>query len=421
MLNGLQWRKWWGWSAPLVILTGGALVFALLVATRPEAVERSPVESHWVVTTQAADPGLHAPLVKVFGYVESPSTVTVKSAVEADVLEVAVRDGQHVARGEMLVKLDDRELRDVLRQRQAELDELEAELRKQRREVEADRADLAAERRLLEIDERRVSRLQRLLEDEAASPADLDDAKEALQRQRQAVIRARQAVDNAQAQIEAAEARRDSAQAARDKARRDVARTTIKAPFEGRISQVEVAAGGRVSPGAKLVELYDTSDLEVRARIPSSRLGGVQRALAGGVEVSGRALIDGQLKPARLDRFAGHSPRDQGGVEAIFALKGRHADVALDRFASIEMELAPEPQSMVLPYEALYGMERVFVVGADNRLREIDVQRLGEARLSNGQRGALVRAPELESGARIVTTQIPQASDGLRVRVQEGR
>lgn len=419
MTKVLQWRKWMGWSAPVLILVSGALIFALLVATRPEPGGRPPAEPHWVVSTQTAEVGAHAPLVSVNGYVESPSTVTVKSAVEADVVQVPVRGGQLVERGDLLVKLDESELRDVLRQRQAELDELEATLSQERREVAANRQDLSIERELLEIDERRVSRLERLLDDEAASPSDLDDAQESLARRRQAVSRAQEAVDNSAARIQAAEARRDAAQAARDQARRDVKRSTIEAPFKGRISQLEVAAGGRVTPGASLVELYDTSELEVRARIPSPRLDSLRRALDGGLEVGGRAYLDGAVYPVRLVRFAGRSQRDQGGVEAVFALEGRHGDIPLGRFATLELEMPMEPQSLVLPYEALYDLERIFVVAADNRLQEVEVQRLGQARLSDGRRGALVRAPQLEEGAEIVTTQIPQATDGLRVRVRE--
>ncbi|MCG5547965.1 efflux RND transporter periplasmic adaptor subunit [Halorhodospira halochloris] len=425
MIKGLRWRYWLGWGLPVIVLAGGVIIFVLLVATRPQPVEREPAEPHWVVTTTTAEPAAHKPLLRIYGYVVSPSAVTVKSAVEADVKDVPARDGSLIKRDGLLVELDDGELRDVLRQRQAELDELEADLRQERRAVAADGDDLSAEKKLLEIDKRRVSRLERLVDDEAASPSELDDAQEAKERRRQAVTRAQQAVDDGEARIQAAEARRDAAEAARDQARRDVERSSIKSPFRGRISGVEVAAGDRVTPGSSLVEIYDTGDLEVQARIPSPRLGSLQRALAGGVEVAGRAHIDGVTKRVELDRFAGRSPRDQGGVEALFALEGRHDDVALDRFATIELELPVEPQSLVLPYEALYDMDRIFVVGEDDRLREVEVQRLGEANLAGSpegrQRGALVRVPQLEPGAEIVTTQIPQATDGLRVRVREER
>ena len=414
-------RKGWGAAAPVVVLAVAVLVVAALVWTRPDPPAEEPAEPSWVVATESAQPGVHQPLLRLFGYIESPSDVTIKSAVEADVAEVPARDGRVVESGELLVRLDDGELRDTLRQRQADLDELEAALGQERRAVEADRDYLEAEEALLEIDRRRVSRLEELVADNAASPSELDDAEEARERQRQAVIRARQSVDDAEERLAVAEARRDSAEAARDQAERDVRRTEVRAPFDGRISAVPVGRGDRVSPGNELVGLYDTGELEVRVQIPTTRIGALYRARAADTGVLGEARVDGRELGLELDRLAGHTARERGGVEAVFAVAERHDDVALERFAEVELQLPPEPGTLVVPYEALYGTDRLYIVDEDDgeqRLRSIEAHRLGEARRPDGRRGALIRAPEIEAGDPIVTTQIPQATDGLRVRVE---
>ena len=416
-------RKGWRLTAPLLVLAAALLVFLMLVWTRPDPPAEAPTEPTWTVATELAQPGSHTPVLRTFGYIESPSAATLTAAVEADVAAVPARDGETVAEGELLVELDDRELRDTLRQRQAELDELEAQLRQERRAIEADREDLAAERALLEIDERRVDRIERLLADDAASPSDLDDAEEAKERQRQAVIRAEQAVDDAEERLAVAEARRDAAEAARDRAARDVGRTEVRAPAEGRISGVEVAPGDRISPGGALVEFYDTSELELRVQIPTTRIGALQRARAAEAPLAGRARVDGRELELTLERLAGRSERERGGVEAVFAVAERHEGVPLERFAEAELELPAEPDTLVVPYEALYGDERIYIVeeAADDahRLRGLEARRIGEARRPDGRLGALVRVPEVEPGMAIVTTQIPQATDGLRVQPEE--
>ncbi len=416
-------RKGWRVAAPLVVLAAAALVFTLLLWSRPEPPAEEPTEPSWMVATERAEPGAHRPVLRLFGYVESPSAVTLKAAVEADVAEVPARDGRTVAADELLVRLADGELRDTLRQRQADLAEQEAQLAQERRAVEADREELDTEEELLAIERRRVTRLEELLAEDASSPSELDDAREARARQRQTVIRARERVANAEQRLAAAEARRDAAEAARDQARRDVRRAQVRAPFDGRISGVEVGPGDRVSPGSELVSLYDTSALEIRAQVPTKRLGALYRARAAGAEVAGQARVDGRELPVVLDRFAGRSEQEQGGVEALLRVEGEHDEVPLGRFAEVTLALPAEPGTLVVPYEALYGMDRIYVVadgeGDTRRLRAVDVQRLGEARRADGRRGALVRAPAVEPGAEIVTTQIPQAADGLRVRVQE--
>jgi len=52
-------------------------------------------------------------------------------------------------------------------------------------------------------------------------------------------------------------------------------------------------------------------------------------------------------------------------------------------------------------------------------MRTLQVERVGEQRGLDGSTRVLVRSPELQPGDKIVITQLPNAMDGLRVRVAE--
>jgi hypothetical protein len=58
-------------------------------------------------------------------------------------------------------------------------------------------------------------------------------------------------------------------------------------------------------------------------------------------------------------------------------------------------------------------------VDADNRLRQVAVTRVGETRDANGGARVLIEAPDLAPGAQVVTTQLPNALDGLLVTVAQ--
>lgn len=411
-------RRLWRALLPVVILAVAAAGVAVLVLTRPEEPGVPPEEPEWPVAAETVEPGLHQPRLTLYGHVETPRVTTLTAAVEADVQAVPVQDGQRVAAGERLVELDRSDLESTLQAREAELAELEAALVEERLAVASAARELEAEEQRLELARRRVNRLERLRADDGASEAEVDEAREALEQQRLAVIGRQQAVDAGEARIDAAEARRDRARAERDLARRNLARARVEAPFEGRINAVEVSPGERVSPGGPLVTLYDTAALEVRAHLPASRLGAVRRALATGAVLDARARVDGREHDASLTRLAGESGRDEGGQAGLFALEGRHDDVPLNRFAEVVLRLPPEPQTVVVPYEALYGRDRIYRIEG-GQLEELRAHRLGEADRPDGRRGALLRVPGLEAGDRILTTQVPRAVDGLRVRVQE--
>lgn len=402
---------------PLVILALAAALAWLLWATRPEVPAEPAEERTWPVSAVTVDKGSHRPLLRLQGFLESPRTATLTAAVNADVDAVTAREGDTVAEDDPLVRLDQRELRLALEQRRGEVAELAAQRRVEEQRAEVDRQELIWEEELLALLEREVARLENLSRDQFASPADLERAQQERTRQRLSVAERRFAVETAEGRLAQLDARLRRARAARDQAELDLSRARVEAPYDARIASVAVAPGDRVAAGEPLLTLYDRDALEIRATVPRHALGALRRARSGpGVEAV--AEVDGERVPIRLSRFGGQAEAGQGGVDALFRVTGHGDDLVLGRFASLEVRLPPEPDTVVLPFEALYDADRVYRI-RDGRMQPVPVERLGQVRRANGERGVLVRSPDLASGDRVVGTQIPQAMDGLRVRVTE--
>lgn len=403
---------------PLLILAVAVAGAALLIATRPEVTAQPLEERAWPVQVAAVEFASHAPVLRLQGFLEAPRAATLRAGVEADVARVHVREGDSVAVGALLVELADAELRLALREREAELAALGAQLEVERRRSISDREELAIEQRMLELAARELERVDQLARQDFSSATELERARRALEQHKLAVSARRFAVDSAEARIGQLEARLDGARALRDRARLNLERSRIRAPIAGRLAAVEVAAGDRVHPGEPLLALYDAEGLEIRALLPAAHLGAVRAAMAaGGLE--GSAEVDGERLAVTLSRLAGRSSGGQGGVEALFSVAGKAAaDLVVGRFASLELRLPAQPDTLVLPFEALYETDRVYRVDGE-RLQAVTVERLGEAWRPDGRRGVLLRAPALQTGDRVLTTQLPQAMSGLRVRVLE--
>ena len=102
--------------------------------------------------------------------VESPRSANLTAALTADVV-VMVREGESVEKGQLLVKLDDRDSVLLLRQREAE----RAELRRNWIENQRDRNDKALQRelRVLELARRAVQRASELHKPKSAQDLSL--------------------------------------------------------------------------------------------------------------------------------------------------------------------------------------------------------------------------------------------------------
>ncbi len=404
---------------PLAILGIGAALLAAMVLTRPEPPARTEEERVWRVQTRTVEARSIAPTLTLYGRLESPRASTLSAGVTADVEAVPAREGHAVAAGAALVALDRRDLAATVDQRGADLAEVEAQLEEARITHKANERALERQQGLVAIAERGVERARRLAERDVASPDEVDAARRALEQARLALNRERREVESFDARIDRLQAQRQRAQAQLEQARRDLGRTGISAPFAGRVTAVEVAPGDRVRAGDPLVSMYDTTALEVRAAIPGPRVAAVRRALARDDGITATVRVDGRVLSARLDRLGGRSAAGASGVEGLFRIRDAAPEgLPLGRFAQVIAELPPRSGVVALPPAALYEQDRIYVV-RDGRLVALGVERAGQQAVPDGPNRLLLRVEALRSGDRVVTTQLPNASEGLRVRVAD--
>ncbi|TVQ70608.1 MAG: HlyD family efflux transporter periplasmic adaptor subunit [Chromatiaceae bacterium] len=401
---------------PLILLALGILGFILLMITRPEQPPREVAERAWRVDVQEIELQTLSPQLTLYGHVTSPRAASLRAAVEADVAQVPAEEGRRVEAGDTLVELDRRELSLLVDQRQADLDDLQAQLRALERSHARDQEALEREQTLLTLARRSVERAEDLQRRNVGSPTAVEDAQRTLEQQALAVANRRLAVEDFEAQQEQIKARARRAESLLEQARLDLERSRITAPFDARISQVQVAPGDRVRVGDALVALYDLEALEVRARIPATYMPRVRAALEAHDAPEALGLVDGLEVSLTLVRLAGESPAGGAGVEGIFRVGSGAGEIPMGRFMTVRLSLPAQTDVVALPFEALYGLDRIYRLEED-RMRRIGVERIGEWTDASGHERVLVASPELSTGDRIIVTRLPNAMDGLRVSV----
>lgn len=399
-------------ALPLLILSVGFAAFKFLKDTKPEQEPPAVQERVWRVEVEPVEPKSLAPEMSLYGRVETPDLLKVAASSRARIAEVPVRDGDLVTSGQLLVRLDERDFLPGIHQAEAAVAELQAQVLSEKNRFESDRKSLEQEQALLAIASDGLERAQRLTKQRVGSETDLDRAEETLARQSLAVSSRQLSIDDHPARLRALEAKLLSARARLEDIERDFERATVKAPFDGVVSGVEVTVGDQVKQDAVLLRFYALGGLEVRARIPAPYQAEMQAALIAGMALAASADVGGVHIPLRLDRVAGEAR--PSGVDGFFVVESSSHLLRLGQMVSLQLARPQRADAVAVPFQAVYGGSRIYKL-VDGRMRGVQVESLGGVNDGNGSERLLVRSAELSAGDQLVVTHMPNAIDGLRV------
>ncbi len=405
-------------ALPLGILLLAVLGFVALYTSGPRSTPVASAEKTWLVDLERVTHSDLSPVITLFGHIETPRTASLTAAVSGEVEELLVLEGQLVAAGQMLIALEDNDHVLLLEQRNADLAEIEAQIEIEKERHVTDLAALKFEQSQLRLSKRAVERVKNLADKGLGAQSGLDEARQEENRQALAIEQRRLAIRGHKIRLAELDARYNRAKALRDKAMLDLSRTQIKAPFSGRIVETMVAPGDRVRIGDDLLKLYDTNALEIRAQIPTRYVGALAQALNDGQKVTATAQFGTQRINAVLSRLSGEVRRGAGGLDALFRITDNDPWLQIGSTVEVLLTLPIERDVIAIPISALYGTDRVYKL-KDDRMRVATVERVGEASLATGEKRVLVRSPDLNEGDRVIVTQLPNAIDGLKVRVVE--
>ncbi|MGM0563535.1 MAG: efflux RND transporter periplasmic adaptor subunit [Pseudomonadota bacterium] len=326
---------------PLIIIAVALAAVVLLYTARPEPARRASVPEPVIqVETSRAQFGQHRVTLPSRGLLKPLNASTLAAQVSGEIVAVenAARPQGQFKKGDLLLRIDDRNYRAALRLAEAELQEAEVALSEERARSEQARRDW-----------------ERLNGDESANPLVLREP-----------------------QLAAAEARAEAARAQRDRAQLDLERSRIHAPFDGASTALHANLGQYVSAGSPLVDIVGLTVLEVALPISArwrhllaEDIHGLDIALTdeSGARVEARAerlapVIDGDSRQlhliARLDASGGNSLPSGAFVNAD--IPGRTLD-----------------DVVVLPREALVDGEAVWRI-EDERLYKTPVQVVWQSR-----------------------------------------
>lgn len=401
---------------PLIIIALVIGLISLLFVFSPDPPLKPQTSLLPLVNTLNVEQDTYRPMVTLYGRVESPRESDLSATINAYVDSVNVEEGHRVKRGDILVTLEDSDVRLILEQRQAELDDVEAQIASEKARYENDLQALEVEKSLVELARKSVSRYEQLSRRNMASDVNRDEAQQQAQQQILSFYNREYAVQDHPHRLKRLQAQQMKLKSLRDQAALDLSRTRIVAPFDGRVTILNASPGNRVRPGDVVASLFDVGHVEVRSQIPSRYLSSVDQAFGQGTEIEANLVLDDETIPLTLERLAGSIEQGKGGVDALFAIGQTSRSLTLGRAGEILLHMPPVDNVVAVPPTAIYGQQRIYRV-QDGVLHTVMIKRLGETLRESGERWQLIRG-DIPAGSDILITQLPNAVGGLKVKVE---
>jgi len=379
---------------PVVVIAAASAVAFVTVANRQQPERRPPTIATPQVAVSSVARSDYTVKVKSRGTVRPRTESTLIPEVTGRVVELSpnIRAGEFFEQGDQLLRIDPRDY--------------EAD-------VTIAASDLAQAHSALAEAQARADQARRDWErlGEKGEPDDL-------------VLR--------KPQLAGARAAVTSAQARLDQAKLDLERTSILAPYAGRVLERNVDIGQFVSPGVVLARVYAVDYVEIRLPLTNRQLEFVTIPEAYRDDTSSTRTAGPPVRltariGSKTHTWQGRIVRAEGSIDTqsrqVFVIaqvddpygkdpSGR-PPLKVGQFVEAEIEGRTLNDVVVIPRSALRAGAEVLIVDGQNKLqaRQVDV-------LWSDEQDVVV-AGGLDTGDRLVLTPLGSGMDGVEVEARE--
>ncbi|HXY78011.1 MAG TPA: efflux RND transporter periplasmic adaptor subunit [Candidatus Acidoferrales bacterium] len=281
--SGRRPRRWW---ITAVAILAAVIVLGAFVSRRDNPV---PVRTAVVELTTIRS------LVSTNGKIEPVNNFEAHAPVSTNVQHVFVKEGDSVKKGRLLLVLDDADARAQAARAQTQLRAAQADLSAAERGGNQEEV-LSLEAQLVKAGTDRDSAqhnlvaLKKLEQEGAASAGEVREAENALARAdaQLTFLRQKQTKRYSNAELARVEAQQAEAQATYDAAQDVLAKSNVRAPFDGIVYSLPVKQGGFVTAGELLLQMADLRKVMVRALVDEPDV--ARLALGNPIEITWDAV-----------------------------------------------------------------------------------------------------------------------------------
>jgi multidrug efflux pump subunit AcrA (membrane-fusion protein) len=427
-------------SSLVIILSAGLILTFLIIKLQPQmkhtAKARPSIPVSYIEVSQ------HSIKPEIIGYGTVKPSLDLKAKAEVSgrvvYIHPELKKGEVFAKGTLLVQVDDKDYQLQLKQAEADLLVNQANLTEMQLTIENNELEFKLAMEKLKVRQEEYSRLVKLKKSGSISQSKLDAEKQNLLQQKQEVQQKQNLKTTLPSQLEVMKAQLAIANAKLAKSLRDLERTKITLPFNGRISEVFIEQEQYVSIGAALFDASGLSKVEINAQFPTDQFslfaasferGKVnfndsdnipsmtelvkKLGLTASIEVAGSQFKEWD---AKVERFTDNLDPQSKTVGVVVSVEGSYQKVEPGKkppllegmYMKVKLK-GIATNYLLLPRFALHE-NQVYSVTKDNLLKRVKL-----SQIETQGNLALVNF-DLNVGDRVITSDVFPAVDGMTLQ-----
>lgn len=315
---------------------------------------------------------------------EAIRNITVYSKLNAIVSQLSVEEGDLVKKGQVLLKLDEREIRNEYEQANIALDQAELAVRQAAVRAELSTAEFERAKSLYD---------QKLTSKQEFDQAELTSRTDAL-----ALEDARQQHSAARARLEAAEIQLEY--------------TTVVSPIDGVVTDRFTDVGDRVNVNEQLFSIREFPPLWARIYVPEKALPQLRMGQLAGIRVETypEKEFEGRIKMINPAVDA-----SSGTVKVTIEVNRPGSLLRPGMFGTVSIATETHPDAIVIPKKSIVrerDLNYVFLIQPDNTVLRKEVE------LGFSEDAWVEVLSGLEEGEPVVTVGHETLNDGYPIMVQ---
>ena len=420
-----------------VPVAAGILLLITMMSNKKEPSRSEIVEQSRSVHVVAVEPMTIIPRVTGYGYVQPSETWEALPEVSGKIIEIhpELEKGAFIAKGDLLVRIDPQSYGFAESRGLASVMSVDAQLKELAQQKVNTQKLLDIERQKLKLTKQEVERNRRLYEKGVISPSDLEQEEKNLLIQQTNVDNLLNILQLIPSQEAALQAKKKSDISSLSEVRLDIEKTVIRAPFNCRISEVNIELNQFAPAGRTLVKAVNISKVEIPVQLAPTELTNLMPSniaeqsplittnlnmdsLRKVVGISATVRVPLFSKKAEWEgtfmRMGDAIDLDTGAITVYVAVDQPYEKVIPSErpplvpnlYTEVELSGSPKEKRFVIPFHAIHN-GFVHLVDAENRLKKQEVS----VEMVMGDM-AVIRSGLL-ANTKVITTDLVPAIAGM--------